>query len=286
MIQIMKKLFFAAAMAVVLAACSEPYVIVQIADAQLGFSSSERCKEEGVFYDDDVTYENEFLKKAVQLVNEIAPDAVVFTGDQVHHADNQVEWTVFKRTISSIDKRVDVLHLPGNHDVVVWDKYVDIEKFGENAVNLSPFERHFPQTAFCHEEKNVALVGINSNLVKYDDAREGDQFAWLQKVLERNRNKVTLIFGHHPFFLEDIDEGDGYFQIQKSKRKTYFDIFSKYGVDAVYTGHLHDNAEGRYLGIPAKTTTSVAYQIGDAQPSVRVITICKGEVSDEIVPVL
>ena len=63
------------------------------------------------------------------------------------------------------------------------------------------------------------------------------------------------------------------------------ECFDKYGVDAVYTGHLHDNSEGEYLGIPSKTTTSVARQLGGGQPSVRVITVSKGKVYDEIVPI-
>jgi hypothetical protein len=35
-----------------------------------------------------------------------------------------------------------------------------------------------------------------------------------------------------------------------------------------------------------KTTTSVAFQIGDAKPSVRVITVQNGIVSDELVEIL
>lgn len=267
-------------MAVVMAACSKPYVIVQVADAQLGFTASDRCKAEGRDYDGDVSYEVECLKKAVARINEIRPDAVVFTGDQVHHPANETEWSAFKRTVAKIDKEVQVFYLPGNHDVVVWPG--DMMRRGES-LDMEPYEIHFPKSSFCHEEKNIALIGINSNLVKYTDSREGEQFAWLHETLERNKDKVTLIFGHHPFFLKDIEEEDGYFQIEKSKRKTYFNLFSRYGVDAVYTGHLHDNSEGEYMGIPSKTATSVSVQLGEAQPSFRVITIDDGVVSDELV---
>ncbi len=282
----MKKLLYLAVMALSLAACSRPYVIVQIADAQLGFTGAERCEEQGIPYDEDVKYERDCLSKAVALVNEIKPDAVVFTGDQVHHAENEYEWSVFRRIVRGIDKKTDVYHIPGNHDIVVWDTSLNMKTFVDNNVDLGPFRLYYPQTQFCHEESGLAIVGMNSNLVKYDDSREGEQFTWLQKVLERNKDKVIVIFGHHPFFLEDVDEEDGYFQIQKSKRKIYFNLFEKYGVDAVYAGHLHDNSEGEYLGIPSKTTTSVARQLGGAQPSVRVVTISKGKVSDETVPIL
>ena len=39
---------------------------------------------------------------------------------------------------------------------------------------------------------------------------------------------------------------------------------------------------GSYEGIPVTTTTSVAFQIGPAQPSIRVITVQNGMVSDEV----
>lgn len=282
----MNKLLYLAIMALSFAACSRPYVIVQIADAQFGFTASDKCQEEGIEYDFDVKYERECLTKAVAFVNEIEPDAVVFTGDQVHHANNEQEWKAFRRVVYGIDKKIDVFHIPGNHDVQIWDSSVNIHLRDNRNVDMSTFETYYPNTTFCHEEKNLALVGMNSNLVKYDDPREGDQFAWLHKTLERNKDKVTIIFGHHPFFLKDVEEEDGYFQIRKSKRKIYFELFDKYGVDAVYTGHLHDNSEGEYLGIHSKTTTSVARQLGEGQPSVRVITISKGKVYDEIVPIL
>lgn len=281
MISGMKKLFFAAVMAVVMAACSKPYIIVQVADAQLGFTASDKCEAEGREYDGDVSYEVGYLKKAVDMINEIRPDAVVFTGDQVHHAASQAEWSAFKKVVAKIDKDVKVFHLPGNHDVVVWGGENGFKVIGGESLDMGPFEMNYPKSSFCHEEKDIVLVGINSNLVKYNDSREGGQFAWLHETLERNRDKVTLVFGHHPFFLKDIEEEDGYFQIQKSKRKTYFDLFSRYGVDAVYAGHLHDNSEGEYKGIPSKTATSVSVQLGDAQPSVRVITIDGGVVGDE-----
>ena len=271
----MKKLFYAVAMAVIMASCSRPYVIVQIADAQLGFTASDKCRAEGREYDENVSYELTYLKAAVEMVNEIRPDAVVFTGDQVHHAGNQVEWSAFRRAVSGISKDVKVFHLPGNHDIFV----------GYNGLNMQPFEERFGKTCFLHEDGNVRLIGLNTNLIKYDDPGENSQFEWLVASLQKSRKgQATLIFGHHPFFLEDIDEEDGYFQISKDKRKIYFDLFSKNDVDAVFTGHLHDNAAGEYKGIPSMTMTSVSRQLGGAQPSIRVITVSDGNVSSEIRP--
>ena len=270
----MKKLFLCLVMTAVLASCSKPYVIVQIADAQLGFTASDKCKAEGREFDEDVSYELSYLRKAVAKVNEINPDAVVFTGDQVHHADNQVEWSAFRTAVSAMSKDVKVFHLPGNHDVRIW----------ENDVDMETFEERFGKGSFEYEDGKVKLVGINTNFIKHNNYAENTQFEWLEGVLGKKRGQTTLVFGHHPFFLKDIDEEDGYFQIQKNKRKIYFDMFRKHDVDAVFAGHLHDNAAGEYKGIPSVTTTSIAVQIGGSKPSIRVITIKDGNVSTELIP--
>ena len=97
---------------------------------------------------------------------------------------------------------------------------------------------------------------------------------------------MTLVFGHHPFFCENIDEEDSHVQITKSKRHQYFDYFKSKGVDAVFAGHLHDNSAGEYEGIPMLTTTSSGYQLGEGPASIRVITIKDGQMSEELVPIL
>ena len=270
----MKRILYLVMAAVITACSSDPYIIVQVADAQLGFTAADVSQKEGTKYVNDLTYESECLKKAVEMINDIRPDAVVFTGDQVNRAADEEQWTAFAEIISGIDKSVNVFHLPGNHDVVI----------SEGNVDSTPFTSRYGEDRFVFAERGVRLVGINSNLIKYNDPREAEQKEWLSEVLLKEY-EVSIVFAHHPFFMSSIDEEDGYFQIQKDKRRDYFELFEEMGVSAVYAGHRHNNAEGEYNGMPVRTTTSVAFQIGDAVPSVRVITVAKGTVSDELRPI-
>lgn len=252
---------------------TKPYVIVQIADAQLGFTAAAAADRNGTEYVNDLTYEAGYLKKAVAFVNELKPDAVVFTGDQVNYSDNVEQWDMFDLIISDIDRSVKIFHVPGNHDVAFKDGQVD----------SAPFTSRYGEDRFMHEERGVKLVGINSNLIKSDDEGEAAQKEWLkQNLVKESPEDVTVVFTHHPFFMTSIDEEDGYFQIQKAKRQEYFDLFKQLDVDAVYAGHRHNNSEGAYEGIPMKTTTSVAYQIGDSAPSVRIITVTDGGIADRL----
>lgn len=270
----MKRILAIAALALLLWSCADrPYVIVQIADAQLGFTASDRQQREGGEYVNDLTYEVDCLRKAVQLVNEIMPDAVVFTGDQVNLSADAEQWDSFAEVIAAIDPAVKVFHIPGNHDVVI----------SEGMVDNAPFTQRYGDDRFFHSERGVRLVGVNSNLIKYNDPQEEAQIRWMKEVLAKEAaNEVSILFSHHPFFLNEINEEDGYFQIQKSKRQEYFDLCTELDVDALYAGHLHNNSEGDYNGLPVRTTTSVAFQIGPQQPSIRIITVQEGTVCDEL----
>lgn len=268
----MRRILFTILSVLFVSACTtKPYVIVQVADAQLGFTAASVSQQNGTEYVNDLTYEVECLTKAVTAINEIMPDAVIFTGDQVNYPDNEEQWNVFSEIISGIDESVMVFHVPGNHDVT----------FSSDGVDSSPFISRYGDDRHVFETQNVRLVCINTNLIKYNDADEDCQFQWMQDVL-KDDDKTTLLFGHHPFFLKDIEEEDGYFQIQKSKRHKYFNLFAERGVDAVYAGHLHNSAEGVCNDIPMKTTTSVGFQIGDSRPSVRLISVQCGEIADEL----
>lgn len=270
--------FLYALLLLVLTGCGpKTFTVVQIADAQLGFTAAELSQTTGAEYVNDLTYEAGCLRRAVEMVNELRPDVVVFTGDQVNYADNTEQWDTFAEIIRDIDGSIKVLHLPGNHDV----------RFGSGSVDSSPFTERYRDDHFVYSVQGVNLIGINTNLIKSDDPDEAAQFEWLRSTLHGTApSDVTLIFGHHPFFMTDIDEDDSYFPLQKSKRRTYFELFTETGVDAVYAGHRHNNSQGVYNGIPMTTTTSVGFQIGEASPSVRVISVMDGELSDELIGII
>lgn len=270
----MRRLFSFIFTFIVLISCADkPYVIVQIADAQLGFTAADKSQKEGTEYVNDLTYEIECLTKAVSMVNGIQPDAVVFTGDQVNRHYDAEQWDAFAKVISDIDPSIKVFHIPGNHDVMISECMVD----------STPFTDRYGKDRFLHVDRGVRIVGINSNLIKYNDPSEAGQIEWMKESLTKDTpDEVSILFSHHPFFLKDIEEEDGYFQIQKSKRPDYFNICTTLDVNALYAGHLHNDSEGSYEGIPVITTTSVAFQIGPAQPSIRVIKVQNGMVSDEL----
>lgn len=270
----MKKLLLLCA--VIVAACkSNTVTIVQIADAQLGFDAAVKGSVPGAEYVNDLTFEVECLKATVAKVNEIKPDIVVFTGDQVHLAADLEQWDAFLQIIDGIDPSIKVYHLPGNHDHV----------FNGGVADATDFIARFGSDRFFAKDAGVNLIGLNTSLIYFNSDSEQGQMEWLESSLaQTNKDEVTLVFGHHPYFCEDIDENDTHVQITKGKRRQYFDLFKEHGVDAVFAGHLHDNRAAEYEGIPMLTTTSSGYQLGDASASVRLITVSGTKVTEELLP--
>ena len=261
----------------ILAACSPKTItIVQIADAQLGFDAAVKGSVPGAEYVNDLSFEVKCLRATIAKVNEIKPDVVVFTGDQVHLPTDMEQWDAFLQIIKDIDQSIKVYHLPGNHDHILRDGTADPKDF----IN------RFGSDRFCINEGGVNLIGLNTSLIYFNSELEPGQMDWLKASMAQiKENDVTLVFGHHPYFCEHIDEEDSHVQITKSKRRQYFDLFKTYGVDAVFAGHLHDNAAAEYEDIPMLTTTSSGYQLGDALASVRVITVTGDKVMEELVPI-
>ena len=254
--------------------CTKPFVIVQVTDVQMGFAAAATAGKSGEECADDMTFELEFLNKVVEVINEICPDVVVFTGDQVNVAGKQAQWDAFDETVRGVRSEVKILYLPGNHDVAI----------SADGIDSGEFTSRYGADRFSYCANGVKLVGLNTNLIAHDDPQEAEQFDWLEGVLKKKsgREDCTIVFGHHPFFLSDIDEPDSYFPIMKSKRREYFDLFASSGVNAVYAGHRHETFDSSFSGLPMKTTTSAAYQIGSSKPSVRVIVVEKGRIHDEL----
>lgn len=261
----MKKIIIISGLLAILAACSpKTYTIVQIADAQLGFDAAIKGQAPGAVYVNDLTYETECFKVAAEYIRNGKPDMIVFTGDQVNLPLDQEQWDKFDELLTLLPSDAKVMHLPGNHDVLI----------SEGKVDNTPFTSRYGSDRFVYNVGKFCMIGINSNLIKYDDPGEEEQFQWLKTTLEQSgESAVKVIFCHHPFFLTDIDEEDSYFPIQKAKRKRYFDLLADTGVSAVFAGHRHDTYEGEYRGVRMKTATSVAYQIGEAKPSFRLISL-------------
>lgn len=250
------KLIAFAVIIIFFSSCKKEFSFVQLSDPQFGFISDNKdFKEESALYE-----------KAVVQINKLKPVFVVITGDLVNDRANKAQWDEFRRLTSLIKPKVYIV--PGNHDLGHELSVTDIKEFDEM----------FGTDRFAVGYKNNRFIGFNSNLIKSEvPALENQQLEWLQSQLAAAKgSKHIILFCHHPFFIKDPSEPEQYFNIRPETRIRYFALFEQYGVNAVFAGHLHKNAESSFNNILMITTSSAGKQLGDDKPGFRLVTI-KGD---------
>jgi 3',5'-cyclic AMP phosphodiesterase CpdA len=245
--------------------CKSEFSFVQLSDPQLGFISDNKG-----FAEETALYE-----KAVEKINGLKPVFVVITGDLVNDMKNQSQWDEFRRITAKLKPKVYIV--PGNHDLGHEISQDDLEEF----------KGMFGTDRFAVGYKNNRFIGINSNLIKSEvPALENEQLAWLQEQLAAAKgSKHIIIFCHHPFFIKDPAEPEQYFNIKPETRARYLALFEQNGVNAIFAGHLHENAEASYHNILMITTSSVGKQLGDDKPGFRLVTVKKDKIEHKYIQI-
>lgn len=244
----------------------ESITIIQVTDPQFGFFA----KNEGF------DKETELYTKTILTINELKPDFVVITGDFVNNSKDTLQIKEFKRITGLLDKSIPVYLSPGNHDLGQSPSKDDFEFYFSNYGKGSD--------RFSFKQNNSVFIGFNSVIIKSknNSKDEKKQFRWLKRQLRKAKKSDNIVlFTHYPFFIHDFNEKVTYSNQSQEVRNKYFRLFEKYGVDAIFAGHLHNNAEASYNGILMITTNAAGKPLGEAKPGMRIISIDSNSVCSE-----
>jgi 3',5'-cyclic AMP phosphodiesterase CpdA len=234
---------------------AQPFFFIQLTDPQFGFLEDNK----------GFSQETRLFEKAVAEVNRLKPDFIVITGDLVNKRPDRSQVNEFRRIVGLINPKIPVYYSPGNHDLG--------EKPGKK--ESDQFRKDFGKEKFSILHKDTRLIGLNSCLIKNaTPVLENEQYKWLEKQLSKSaNNKHIIIFTHYSFFITDPNEAEAYFNIPLATRKKYLDLFNKYGVDAVFAGHLHNNGYGKSGKMEMVTTSAVGKQLGKAASGLRIVKV-------------
>lgn len=230
---------------------------IQLSDPQFGMITDNKG-----FAQETINFE-----KAIRAVNRMHPAFVVVCGDLVNQHENVSQVAEYKRIAAGLDSSIPLYNVPGNHDV----GNTPTEK------SLSDYRKSFGADYYSFTSGNLFGIVLNSSLffdpsLVPEEAAKQDQ--WLRKTLEEARKKKDanlLIFQHIPWFVNNPDEKDGYFNIPMARRRVYLDLFHEYGVKYVFAGHLHHNATGRDRDLEIISTGPVGMALGRDPSGLRVV---------------
>jgi serine/threonine-protein phosphatase CPPED1 len=231
------------------------FFFVQLSDPQFGFFTDNK----------DFTSETALFEKAVAEINRISPAFVVITGDLVNDQSDKSQWDEFRRIVKKINVSVPVWIIPGNHDL------------GKNvsAEDIEGYKEHYGYDRFSFNYGNCVFIGINSSVIKAGEtSTEQEQFKWLGDELAKAKGaRKIIVFSHHPLFINNPDEQGSYSNLEPVIRQKYLNLLVLNHVNAVFAGHLHNNASGRYHSLEMVTTSAVGRPLGNAPSGFRIIEI-------------
>ena len=144
------------------------------------------------------------------------------------------------------------------------------------AGNRFVFKRN-PLAAACA----MAIFAMSVHAQQADPATQeaAKQEAWLELELVKARaaNAMPVIFQHIPFFLEQAEEPDQYFNIPLATRGRVLTMLKKSGVHYVFAGHYHRNSYGKDEELEMITTGPAGMPIGPDPSGLRIVEVKNGK---------
>ncbi len=188
--------------------------IVQISDMHIGS-----------FYN-----HHDRVQEAIELINELSPDLILFTGDMVNNTAEETKG--WKEIFAGLRASMGKFSILGNHDYGDYIRWSSEEAKKKNLQELIDFER---SAGFD--------IMLNEN-----------------RIIERNGEKIAIIgvenWGNPPFarygYLPDAMRGTEHlpFSILMSHDPSHWDeeVFGKTHIDLTLSGHTHGMQFGIIIG--------------------------------------
>jgi 3',5'-cyclic AMP phosphodiesterase CpdA len=213
------------------------------------------------------------------LLPELKPDLVVISGDFTQRARTEQFREACEFLDSLRERGHDVLGVPGNHDVPLYDV---LRRF------LSPLARYrrFIDDSLCPfiELSGVAVLGINTarSLTFKDGRINRDQIEFIRETFARTPSEaVRILVTHHPLFALTVGDDVGR---PIARQELALDVVEESGVDMLLAGHNHHASSqdasdlvtraGGVLVVQAGTATST--RVREQEQSFNLIDIADG----------
>jgi hypothetical protein len=156
------------------------------------------------------------------------PDFFMIVGDLVGTGANKSHWTKdFFGSMRPLFDRVALLPVLGNHegDARLYYDYMAV-----------------PDPKYCYRftygPAEIFVIDSNRNL-----AKGSEQYRWLEAALASSKARWKFVAHHHPPYSSDDDDYGNLWEGQSVwgdlRLRPVTELYEKYKVDIVWTGHIH-----------------------------------------------
>jgi predicted phosphodiesterase len=233
------------------------FFFVQMSDPQFGMNTA----------DGEFSQETANFEFAIANVNRLHPAFVVVCGDLVNKPGDSAQIAEYLRVAAKLNPAIKLYSVAGNHDV----------RNEPTSESLAAYRRKFGPDYYVFRYQDFAGFVIDSNLIQHPDNAPDEaarQEQWLASELEKVKREGArriAVFQHIPWFLEDPDEADQYFNLPRQARQKYLPLFRRYGVSYAFAGHYHRNAYAETSSFHVMTTGPVGKPLGPDPSGFRVV---------------
>ena len=170
--------------------------------------------------------------QVVAEIERLKPELLMTVGDMIEGYTENIEtldreWQEYFEVIKPLT--MPVYFVPGNHDITTDGQLESYRKWTKSE----------PYYSFDYE--GLHMVVLDNSRIEFSYEFDEEQVNWLTDDLEKHQDAAfTFVFYHKPLWYRTL--GDG-------KPDKMHEIFVKYGVDVVFSGHFHRYFTGEYDGI-------------------------------------
>lgn len=173
-------------------------------------------------------------KLVAEAISKEKPLFVINVGDLVENGDLMEDWNKFFKSMESLTAVSAYVPVLGNHE--------RNSKIYYQAFALPKGGGDFHKRWYSFNAGDVHFIILDSNISQTISLFD-QQTKWLISDLEKNKNKkFKLVFFHHPFYTNTPNT-------EPTHEDKWREIFEKYGVDAVFNGHIHNYERFKRNGI-------------------------------------
>lgn len=196
-----------------------------------------------------------------QEVERAAPDLVVISGDFTQRARTDQFQEACRFLTRLRDAGHDVLAVPGNHDVPLYDV---LRRF------LSPLTRYrkYVDETLCpfHRLADAAVLGLNTarSLTFKDGRLNREQIDFVHREFDRvPGSDMRVLVTHHPLFALPVDDA-GLLGKPLGRQELALDAVQEVKVDLLLAGHNHRASTHRASDLVTRAGGALVVQAGTA----------------------
>jgi Purple acid Phosphatase, N-terminal domain/Calcineurin-like phosphoesterase len=191
-------------------------------------------------------------------------DFMIHAGDLINVAQRDHEWGEWFYAGGWIYQNIPSVPTPGNHEYARVNNKTVLSKHWRPSFTLPENgPTGLEESVYYIDYQGTRVISLNTTAYLSFDQDSISQMLWLDKVLQNNPNKWTVVTMHHPVYSPAGDRDN------PSLRNGLKTLFDKYNVDVVLQGHDHTYARGGNnlpIGATVIDSTGPVYAVSVSGP--------------------